>query len=84
MGLVDKLTTFMAFCCAVRRNKGGAVMGKLLADVFRHEQWMGLSLPVGHFRMRAFRQVTQRARVETGNQPKIVNEIKGCAMEWGV
>lgn len=48
---------------------------------FYHEQWTCLSLPVGHFRVRAVRQGIERARVEAGKEAKMVKEMEGCAGE---
>lgn len=31
---MDELTAFMVYCCAVRVNKGGTIMGKLQAIEF--------------------------------------------------
>lgn len=56
MELVDELTVFMPYCCAVQGKKGGAIMGKLLAVHVYREQWVGLSRLLGHFRGKAVRQ----------------------------
>ena len=37
MELVDELTEFMAYCCAVRKNKEGTMSGKLVAVNFYYE-----------------------------------------------
>lgn len=39
----------------------GTIMGKLQAVNFYHEQWMGLLLPLGHFRVKLVRQGVARA-----------------------
>ena len=92
MELVDELTVFMAYCCAVRGNKEGSIMGKRQAVNFYHEQWMSLSLPLGHIRVKAGRQGIKRIHVEDGNQPKsrrpftweMVKGLEGCAVYWGI
>ena len=49
--VVDKLAEYMAYCCAVRRNRVSTVAGKLIAANFR-KQWMGKSLPLNHSGLR--------------------------------
>lgn len=86
--LVDELTAFMAYCCTVRGNNEGTMMGKLQAVTFYHEQWVGLSRPLGHFRVKAVRQGIQKVHTKVGNQPKswrsltweLVKDLEGCAI----
>ena len=88
--LVDELTAFMTYGCAVRGNKKGTTMGEVQAVNFYHEQWMGLSLILGHFRVKAVRQGIRRAHAEVGNQPEMrrprtwemVKDLEGCAVNW--
>lgn len=90
--LVDDLMLFMAYCCAVRGNKEGTIMEKLQAVNFYHGQWVDLSLPLDHFRIKAVRQGIKRAYVEVGNQPRLrrpltwepVKELERCAVDSGV
>ena len=49
--VVDELVEYMAYCCAVQRNRESTVAGKLVAVNF-HEQWMGKSLPLEHSGLR--------------------------------
>lgn len=41
-------------------NKEGTIMGKQQAVNFYHEQWMGLSRPLGRFRVKVVRQGIER------------------------
>ena len=70
-GMVEELLRYMAFCCAVKRNKEATVAGKLVAVNFYHEQWVGLSLPISHVRVKAVRQGIKRAHVESGSQQRV-------------
>ena len=36
-----------------------------------HEQWVGLPLPLQHFRIKAVRNGIKRAHVEAGNQTRV-------------
>ena len=65
--LVEKLAEFMAYCCAERKNKEATVAGKLVAVSFYHEQWVGLSLPLQHFRIKAVWKGIKKAHVKAGN-----------------
>ena len=62
--VVDELAEYMAYCCAVRGNRDSTVAGKLVAVNFFHEQWMGKSLSLNHFRIKAVKVGIQRAHVE--------------------
>ena len=42
--------------------------GKLVAVNLYHEQWVGVSLPLQHFRIKAVKKGIKRAHVEAGNQ----------------
>ena len=68
--LVEELVEFMAYCCAVRGNKETTVAGKMVAVNFSHEQWVGLSLPLNHFRIKAVREGIKRAHVDGGTQQR--------------
>ena len=77
--MAEELAQYMAFCCAVKRNKEVAVVGKLVAVNAYHEQWVGLSLPIKHVRVRAVRQGTKRAHVESRSQQRLRRPVKwGC------
>ena len=54
--MVEELMQYMAFCCAVEKNKEATIGGKLAAVNVYHDQWVGLSLPISHVRVRAVRQ----------------------------
>ena len=51
--LVDELAEYTTYCCAVRGNRESTVVGKMVAVNFFHEQWMGKSLALNHFRIKA-------------------------------
>ena len=59
--MVEELVQYMEFCGAVKRNKEATVPGKLVVINVYREQWVGLSLPVKHVRVRAVRQGTTLA-----------------------
>ena len=54
--MVKELAQYMAFCCALKRKKKATASGKLVTVNFCHGQWVGLSLPISHVRVRAVRQ----------------------------
>lgn len=59
MKLMDNLTSFMAYWTtyAVRGNEEGTKMEKLQAVIsMTLKHWMSLTLPLGHFRVKALRQ----------------------------
>ena len=64
-GLVD-LAELMTYYCAERKNKEVPVAGKLVAVNVYHEQWVGLPLPLQHFRIKAVRKGIKRVHVEAG------------------
>ena len=45
----------------MKKNKEATVVGKLVAVNFYHEQWVGLSLPISHVRVKAVWQGIKRA-----------------------
>ena len=65
---------FMVDCSADRKGATVAVkgMGECLP-----EQWVGLSLPLQHFRRRAARKGTKRVHVEVGNQTRVRRPLTG-------
>lgn len=58
--LVERLTAFMTYCCTLRGNKEETTMGNVQAVNFYPDQWMGLLLPLDHFRVKAARQGIMR------------------------
>lgn len=92
--VADTFTSFMTYYFAVRGNKEGTIMGNKegWAANFDNEQWMGLLLPLGHFRLKAARQGIKKAHVEVDNQPKtwrqltweLAKELEGCVVYWRV
>lgn len=50
-GAGERADDLQVYCCVVR----GTTMGNLQTVNSYHEQWIGLSLPVGHFRVKAAR-----------------------------
>ena len=61
---MDELAEYMAYCCAVRGNRESTVAGKLVEVNLFHEQWMGKSLPLNHFRIKVVKEGIKRAHVE--------------------
>ena len=90
-GLVD-LAELMTYYCAERKNKEVPVAGKLVAVNVYHEQWVGLPLPLQHFRIKAVRKGIKRAHVEALNQMRVrrpltwdmIRVLEESIGEWGV
>ena len=55
MELVEALAEFMGCCCAEKGNKESTGVGKLVAINFYHEQFVGLSMPLGNPLIRSVR-----------------------------
>ena len=80
------------YCYAVRGNRESTLAGKLVAVNFFHEQWMGKSLPLNHFRIKTDREGIKRAHVEGGTQLRMrrplswemLKEMEEATKEWGV
>ena len=67
MKLVAELAEFMGYCCAEKGNKM-TIAGKLVAIIFYHEQFVGLSLPLGNPLIKSVKPGIKRARViDNGN-----------------
>ena len=50
-----------------------------------HEQWMGKSLPLNHFRIKAVKEGIKRAHVEGGTQQRMRRPLSWEMLkEWGV
>ena len=74
--LVEALVKYTVFWCAMKRIKEATVPGKLVViDVYR-EQWVGLSLPVKHVRVR---QGIKWAHVKSWSQQRLRRPLTwGC------
>jgi len=79
MELVEELAEFMGFCCAGKGNKESTIVGKLVAINFYHEQFVGLSVPLGNPFIRSVRQGIKRAHVEKGSQQRVRRPLT-----WGM
>ena len=63
-----------------------------MAINFFHEQWMGKTLPLNHFRIKAVKEGIKRAYVEGGTQQRMrrpltwgmLKEMEEAAKEWGM
>ena len=63
-----------------------------MAVNFFHEQWMGKTLPLNHFRIKAVKEGIKRAHVEGGTQQRMrrplswemLKEMEEAAKEWGM
>ena len=63
-----------------------------MAVNFFHEQWMGKTLPLNHFRIKAIKEGIKRAHVEGGTQQRMrrplsremLKEMEEAAKEWEV
>ena len=52
----------------------------------------GLSLPLGHAKVKTVKKGIKKANVDAGNQPKLrgllrwemIKELEGCAVDWRV
>ena len=61
----------MTYCSPERKDNDSTVAGKLVAVNVYHEQWVGLSLPPQHFRIKAVKKGIEKAHVEAGNQTRV-------------
>ena len=64
--LVAELAEFMGCCGAEKGNKETTIAGKLVAIIFYHEQFVGLSLPLGNQLIKSVKQGIKRAHVQKG------------------
>ena len=88
---MEELAEFMANCCAARK-KEVPTAETLVAMTFYHEQWVGLSLPVQHVRIKAARKGIKTAHMEAGNQTRVrrpltwemIRVMDESIGEWGV
>ena len=69
--VVDELAEYMAYCGAARGTRETPIAGKLVAVNFSHKQWVGRSLPLDHFRIKAAKGGIKRAHVEGGTQQRV-------------
>ena len=53
---VDELAEYMAYCCATWKTRETTVAGKLFAGNVFHELWVGRSLSLNHFRIKAAKE----------------------------
>ena len=66
--------------------------GKLMTVDFYHEQWLGLSLPLQHFRIKVARKGIKRAHVGAGDEKRVrrpltwemTRVMEESIGEWGV
>ena len=79
MELVGELVEFMGYCCAGKGNKESTIVGKLVAINFYHEQFVGMSVPMGNPLIRSVRQGIKRAHVEMGSQQRVRRPLT-----WGM
>ena len=71
MELVGEWVEFMGYSCAEKGNKESSIVGKLVVINFYHEQFVGLSVPMGYPLIRSVSQGIKRAHVETGSQQRV-------------
>ena len=79
MELVVELAEFIGYCCAEKGNKKTTIAGKLVAINFYHEQFVGLSMPLGIPLIESVKQGTKRAHVEKGTQQRVRRPLT-----WGI
>ena len=79
VGLVAGLAEFMGYCCPEKGNKETTITGKLVAINFYHEQFVGLSLPLGSPLIKSVKQGIKRARIEKGTQLRVRKPLT-----WGI
>ena len=78
MGLVAELAEFMGYCCAEKGNKM-TIAGKLVAIISYHEQFVGLSLPLGNPLIKSVKPGIERAHVEKSTQQRVRRSLT-----WGI
>ena len=89
---MDELAEYIAYCCAAQGNWETTIAGKLVVVNFFHEQWMGRSLPLDRFQIKAMKKRIKRARVEGGTQQRarrplswdMLKRMEGVAKGCGV
>ena len=60
LDVVDELAEYMAYCCAIRGNRETTVAGKLVAVNFFREEWVGRTLLLNHFHIKAVEEGKNR------------------------
>ena len=61
----------MEYCCAREENTDSTIAGKLVAVQFYHEEFVGLSLPLGNPLIRSVQQGIKRAHVEKCTEQRV-------------
>ena len=79
MELAAELAEFMGYFCAGKGNKDTTIAGKLVAISFYHEQFVGLSMPLGNPLIISVKQGINRAHVEKGTQQRVRTPLT-----WGI
>ena len=90
--LEAELTELMTYCCARKGTKELTIAGKSVAVQFYHEQFVGLSLPLGNPLIRSVKQGIKRAHVEKGTQQRVrrpltrgmLTNMQESIPSWGV
>lgn len=54
--MMEEIALFRGYCCKVQNNREAMIMRKLVAVNYYYDQWMGLSLPLVHFRIQAIKE----------------------------
>ena len=78
--------------CAEKGNTETTIAGKLVATNIYHEQFVGLSMPLGNLLIRSVRQGIKRAHVEKGTQQRVrrpftsgmLTRMQERVLSWGV
>ena len=73
--LAAEIKEFMGYCCAGHGYKESTIAGKLVAVQFHHEQFVGLSLPLGNPLIRSVNQGIKTAHVEKGTQQSVITPL---------
>ena len=68
--LVDELAEFMAYYCADTKKKEATVAEKLGAVNFYRKQWVELTSPLQHFRIKAVRRRIKSCLLYTSPSPR--------------
>ena len=90
--LAVELAEFMGYCWADKGNKETTISGKLVAINLYHEQFVGLSMPLGNPLIRSVKQGNKRAHVEKGTEQRMrrpltwgmLTRMQESVPSWGV
>ena len=87
--LAAEVTGVMGYCCASKGNKESTIAGKLVAVQLYHEQFVGLSFPLGKPLIRPVKTRNQEGArregyaAESENATDVGYAIPNTHVQWG-